>query len=74
MNSELKHLNYFFGVLFLHTTIEQKIDTTIRTVSGNATYSHTEIEDKDGNWNDNWYAKDGEYVIHEGKYHHVYII
>lgn len=46
----------------------------IRTVAGRATYSHTEFEDKYGNWNDRWESVRGEWVIHDGKKHHVYII
>ena len=45
---------------------------TINTIQGKAEYVKTEVEDKNGNWNDNYYTKDGYYVIHEGNKHHVY--
>ena len=44
----------------------------ISTASGEAYYIGTEIEDKNGNWNDNYYIKDGYWVIHQGDRHHVY--
>jgi len=50
------------------------INTTINTIQGEALYSHTEIEDENGRWNDNWYTTSEEYVIHEGSNHHVYIV
>ncbi len=52
-----------------------KINTTIRTVRGIADYSHSEIEDENGKWDDYWEMSHGEYVIHEGHgSHHVYLI
>ena len=51
-----------------------KIGTTISTIKGDALYSHTEIEDCNNKWNDNWYTNKGEYCIHELNLHHVYII
>ena len=47
---------------------------TIRTAQGEALYSHTEVEDKNGNWNDEWLVSNGEWVIHDGKQHHVFIV
>jgi len=46
----------------------------INTFKGRAYYSHTEVETKHGNWNDRWLMSAGEFVIHEGKKHHVYKI
>ena len=46
--------------------------TTIRTVVGEATYKHTEVENKMGRFDDHWATRDGYWVIHKGKYHHVY--
>jgi len=46
----------------------------IRTAMGIAFYSHTETEDEYGNWNDRWQTIRGEFVIHDGKKHHVYLI
>jgi len=45
---------------------------TIDTVAGVATYVKTEVEDRYGRWNDDYWTRDGYYVIHEGKRHHVY--
>ena len=54
--------------------IDSKINTTIGTVQGIADYSHTEIEDKNENWDDHWLTSNGEYVIHEGTHHHIYLL
>ena len=45
---------------------------TIDTVQGVAIFVRTEIEDKNGYWNDNYNTKDGYYVIHRYKAHDVY--
>lgn len=45
---------------------------TIRVAGGIADFSHTEIENEAGRWDDHWQTKHGEYVIHKGKKHHVY--
>lgn len=52
----------------------RKVRKYINTAQGRAYYLYTEVENKYGKWNDNHYARDGEYVIHEGKRHHVYSI
>jgi hypothetical protein len=44
---------------------------TIETVNGTAHYVTTKLEN-DGRWHDDYYTKDGYYVIHEGKRHHIY--
>ena len=44
----------------------------IDTIRGRALYIRTEEEDAHGRWNDNYYTRDGYYVIHEGRLHHVY--
>jgi len=46
----------------------------IDTFMGKAYYHKTCIENKYGNWDDHWYTGAGEFVIHEGKKHHVYIV
>lgn len=46
--------------------------TTIRTVAGESVYKHTEIENKMGRFDDHWATRDGYWVTHKGKYHHVY--
>ena len=46
----------------------------INTVQGRAYYLYTEVENKYGKWNDNHWTRNGEYVIHRGKRHHVYSI
>jgi hypothetical protein len=45
---------------------------SIDVLGGKAHFSHTEIEDEAGHWNDNWFTSRGEWVIHEGRKHHVY--
>jgi len=54
-------------------TIPEKVGTTINTTWGEALYSHTEVEDANERWNDNWYISRGEFVIHAGSNHHVFI-
>ena len=44
----------------------------IRVAGGVAKYIHTETEDKNGRWNDNYYTRDGYWVLHEGNKHHIY--
>jgi len=44
----------------------------IDAAGGKASFVKTEIEDEQGKWNDNYYTKDGYYVIHRGKEHDVY--
>jgi hypothetical protein len=51
---------------------ERGVAPTIDTVAGKALFIKTEIEDKHGRWNDDYYTKDGYWVIHHGKKHHVY--
>jgi hypothetical protein len=45
---------------------------TIGTIKGVGKYIGTEIEDDRGKWNDNFSVRDGFYVIHVGKKHHIY--
>ena len=52
--------------------IKRMVKPVIETVDGLKHYYKTEVEDSDGNWNDNYSVRDGFWVIHEGKYHHVY--
>ena len=52
--------------------LEYKIGTKIDTFMGEAIYLHTEIEDVNGRWNDNWEINDGHFVIHDCESHHVY--
>jgi hypothetical protein len=51
---------------------KERIAPIIDTISGKALFVKTEKEDKEGRWNDNYYTKDGYWVIHQGKKHHVY--
>jgi len=46
----------------------------IDTIAGRAYFYKTITEDKYGNWDDHWSSLAGEFVIHEGNKHHVYII
>jgi len=54
------------------TKRESGISPMIDTVAGKALFIRTEKEDKFGRWNDNYYMRDGYWVIHQGKKHHVY--
>jgi len=44
----------------------------IDTIRGKAYFVKTCVENKSGKWDDHWSTNAGEYVIHEGKKHHVY--
>ena len=48
------------------------VPETIRTIDGLAKFVRTEVEDSQGRWNDNYQTREGYWVIHEGKKHHVY--
>lgn len=52
--------------------LKHKIGTKINTFIGEAIYSHTEIEDPDERWNNNWEINNGHFVIHDCESHHVY--
>lgn len=53
----------------------EKVNTSINTIQGIADYSHSEVEDENGKWDDQWQTTRGEYVIHEGpQSHHVYFV
>lgn len=56
------------------TIIENLEGTTINMSAGTAAYSHSEIEDINEQWDDHWLTVNGEYVIHEGQQHHVYLL
>jgi hypothetical protein len=45
---------------------------SIDVMGGSATYLFTEIEDANGKWDDSYNVNQGYYLIHDGKYHHVY--
>jgi len=45
---------------------------SIDTAWGKAYYIRTEYEDSDGNWNDNYWTRDGYYLIHHESSHDVY--
>jgi len=61
------------GGMMARDIIENRECTTINTVQGVADYSHTEVE-KNGRWDNHYLASNGEYVIHEGQNHHVYLL
>jgi len=44
---------------------------TIQTLEGVADFVRTEVERSD-RWNDNYYTRDGFYVVHRGEEHDVY--
>lgn len=51
------------------------VKKTIQTIDGVAKFVRTDIEDKNEKWKgDNLRTKDGFYVIHVGKKHHIYFI
>lgn len=49
-----------------------KPQSTINVAGGTAHYVLTETEDSRGRWNDDYTIRNGFYVIHEGRNHHVY--
>jgi hypothetical protein len=52
--------------------VSAKPAPSIGTVAGEAFFVRTEVENADGRWNDSYATRDGYWVIHDGKYHHVY--
>jgi len=50
----------------------KKAPSSIDTVAGKAFFIKTEVEDESGRWHDDYWTRDGYYVIHEGRRHHVY--
>jgi hypothetical protein len=50
-----------------------KVKKWIKTASGPARYIGTEVEDSNGHWSMNYSTSAGEWVIHDGKKHHVYV-
>jgi len=54
------------------TKVLKNVKPYISTARGKAFYSHTEIENEYGGWDQHWATIAGEFVIHEGKKHHVY--
>jgi len=49
-----------------------KPTASIQTSAGEAFFVKTEHENETGRWNDDYWTRDGYYVIHRGKQHHVY--
>jgi hypothetical protein len=47
-------------------------EPSIYTVNGKADYVGTEVEDENNRWDDSYLIKNGYWVIHDGKKHHVY--
>lgn len=52
--------------------VPEGVARSINTVAGKAYYETTEVEDEHGNWNQRYATRDGYWVIHDGKKHHVY--
>lgn len=46
--------------------------SSIDTADGRKRYYGTEIEDKRGDWDDQYAIRDEFWVVHKGKYHHIY--
>jgi len=44
----------------------------INTAKGKAKLVKVEVEDGEGRWNDNYYTRDGFFVLHEGNRHLIY--
>jgi hypothetical protein len=55
-----------------HLQNKQEPENYISVAGGKAHYIKTEVEDSRGKWDDNYFTKDGYYVLHKGKKHHVY--
>lgn len=53
--------------------IDEKVGTTIWACGMECKYHHTEVEDKNEQWDNHWLLKNGEAVIHRGNEHDVYI-
>lgn len=49
-----------------------KLGTSINTMSGKAFYYGSEIEDNNGKFDDSYSTSQGYYLIHSGKYHRIY--
>jgi len=49
------------------------IQPTISTLNGTGYYAGTEIESDNGKWNNIYENTFGEYVIHDGNLHHLYL-
>ena len=45
---------------------------SIQTSAGEAYFVRTEHENEAGRWKDDYWTRDGYYVIHRGKQHHIY--
>jgi hypothetical protein len=52
----------------------EMIGTSINTITGEAFYLCTEIEDANGRFNDDYYTRDGYWVTHYPPEHHVYFV
>jgi hypothetical protein len=52
---------------------KNKMKKTIKTIQGEAEFVRTDIEDENEKWEGmNLSTKDGFYILHEGKKHHIY--
>jgi len=51
---------------------ESFVPEKIKTIDGTAHYIGTEIENKQGRWNQSYATRNGYWVIHDGDYHHIY--
>jgi hypothetical protein len=51
---------------------KRKPPESIDTVAGKAFFIKTATEDKYGRWDDDYWTKDGYWVIHRGKQHDIY--
>ena len=65
------------GTVPAYETITRKplgfsVAAVLSTLHGPADYTGTEVEDSRGKWNQEYAIKDGYWVIHTSKYHHVY--
>jgi hypothetical protein len=56
----------------MYKNLVSKQGTSIDTAKGKAFYIRTEVENERGKWYDNYSINAGYWVIHEGKYHHIY--
>ena len=54
------------------TVVLEDVAETIHVCGGEAKYLHTEVENSEGEWHDDYKTIDGEYVIHDCIFHHVY--
>jgi len=73
-SSTLTTAEYELGQVEKTKNPPEGVASSIQTMHGEAYYLKTEVENAQGRWNDSYYTLAGEYVIHDGPRHHVYVV